>query len=434
MKKIARVLTIGILSCNVYGSTSVMQDFPPVPETQVTLKNWSISPFSHWGMKNAGIVSSVMVPRAGNIYQLPKNELSLSSIENISFTYNGKTLSVIDAMKADNTDGFLVIKDNNIVYEKYFGSFTEHDHHLWASSTKSLISMAVGILVDQNLIELNKKVSDYLPELSSGAFSDLTVDQVLKMVSAINYSEEYEDLLPGSVHYEYFRRLSFPTPAFDLIQTDPADGVARGIQRFLPQFQSKDGMKPGTVFEYQSPNVDVMGWIIERQSGMPLQTFISRNIWSKLQTEHDAFFTTDADFTPIATGGFNSSLRDFARFGLAVLNDGKINGKRVFPENWIKDTYTVSAEDIANTQRSVYKDKSSRSYDEKLQAYKNFWWIHDRDKGIFTARGVFGQTLYINKEKNVVITFFSSAPSASNAMRESYKAKLEATQVIADSL
>jgi hypothetical protein len=73
-------------------------------------------------------------------------------------------------------------------------------------------------------------------------------------------------------------------------------------------------------------------------------------------------------------------------------------------------------------------------YDDKLIAYKHFWWIRDREKGIVTARGVFGQSVYVNKDKNVVIAMFSSARSASNATRETWKAKLHATQAIADSL
>ena len=220
------------------------------------------------------------------------------------------------------------------------------------------------------------------------------------------------------------------------MQLDPTKSdIPRGVLRFLPRFKRNARLKPNTVFEYHSPNVDVIGWIISRLSGMPLQTFVSEHIWKKLQTEHDAYFFTDIEFTPVATGGFNTTLRDFARLGLAVVRDGTLGGKRVFSEAWVKDIAKVTDKQITHTSRSVYKkDKAAKSYDDQLIAYKNFWWIHDRDRGIFTARGVYGQTLYVDRSRNVVIAFFSSAPSASNAQRETYKTKLWATKVLAEKL
>lgn len=74
------------------------------------------------------------------------------------------------------------------------------------------------------------------------------------------------------------------------------------------------------------------------------------------------------------------------------------------------------------------------AYDVTLNGYHNFWWIHDAEKGIFTARGIFGQTLYVNKDKNIVIATFASARSASNSTRETYKIKLAAMQYLADHL
>ena len=396
-------------------SQKLMQGFPPEKESQVTLQNWATPPYNEWGFRNVGILPSVMVPRDGSVYSIPEGKPQ--SIDDLSFDYKGQQLKVSDALKGDHTDGFLVIKDGKLIYEEYFGEFGPHDHHLWASSTKSLVGMAAGILVDQGKLDLDKKVIHYIPELKGSAFEPLTVQQVMNMVSAIEYSEDYVDLTPGSVHYEYFRRIGL-VPAYDLMALDPKkDDTPRGIQNFLPQLQSREGLEPSTVYEYHSPNVDVIGWIISRQSGMPLQEFVRENIWSKLQTEHDAFFATDADFTPIATGGFNSTLRDFARLGLAVLDDGKLGDVQVFPKAWVKDIPNVSDEMITHTDRSVYKDKDAATYDPQLIAYKNFWWVHDRDKGIFTARGVFGQTLYVNRDKNVVIACFASAPSASNAAR-----------------
>jgi len=165
-----------------------------------------------------------------------------------------------------------------------------------------------------------------------------------------------------------------------------------------------------------------------------LEEFISKYVWTKLHTEHDAFIATDAAFTPIATGGFNTTLRDFARFGVAVINDGKFAENQIFPAKWIEKTYQLTDAEVKAGQKSVYKDTSSKSYDDKLLGYKNFWWIHDSKKGIMMARGVYGQGLYIDKSRNVVIATFGSASSPSNAQRDTWKTKVHAMQTIAESL
>ena len=334
-------------------------------------------------------------------------------------------------MASDSTDGYIVIKNGTVVYEEYFGGFGEHDHHLWASCTKSLVGLAVGILVEQGKIDVDKTVATYIDELKGTYFGQRSVRDVLNMVTALDYSEDYVDFTPGAVSTEYFRRLGF-VPAFDLMAIDPIkDDTPRGILAYIPKFAQNPDLDPRVKFEYHSPNVDVAGWIISRVSGQPLNKFIAENIWGKLGVEHDAFILADVAFTPIATGGFNTSLRDFSRVGLLVLNDGAWNGEQIVPADWVKDSFSLSKEERKHMKRSSYKDKKGPVYDHWLEGYKNYLWVHDSKKGIATFRGVFGQHLYINKEKNMVIATFSSAASASNAARATNKPRLAAFEEIA---
>ncbi|WP_037317282.1 serine hydrolase domain-containing protein [Ruegeria halocynthiae] len=428
------ILSFSIAICALVhpalGQEGVMQGVPASADSQVTLMNQAIAPYSRWGFRNMSVQSSVMVPRGGPIVDIPYGDPI--DIEPLEFEHDGKRMTVLDALEAENTDGFIVIKNGKIVYERYFGGFQANSHHLWASSTKSLISMAAGILMADGRLDPQEKIKVYIPELADGAFADLTVQQVMNMVSALNYSEDYADLRPGTVHYEYFRRLGL-TPAFDLMQVDPqTDSTPRSTLEFLPQFEGNPDLEPSYVFEYHSPNVDVIGWLIARISGMPLNEFVSENIWSKIGAEHDAYFTTDVGFVPIATGGFNTTLRDFARFGLAVLDGGTFNGVRVFPEEYTLSIQAATDEEITFTDRSAYKGEGSASYDALLQAYRNFWWIHDRAKGVFTARGVYGQVLYVDRTSNTVIATFSSAPTASNAQRPENHAKMAAMKLISE--
>ncbi|WP_263641642.1 serine hydrolase domain-containing protein [Vibrio fortis] len=216
---------------------------------------------------------------------------------------------------------------------------------------------------------------------------------------------------------------------------DPTkDDTPRDLLSFAGMFEQSEDLPINNTFEYHSPNVDVIGWVIARVSGQPLNEFIADNIWSKLGTEHDAFFMADIGYNPIATGGFNTTLRDFARVGLAMVNNGQYNGEQVFSEKWVKDSFNVDAQDRKATNNSIYKQKEGAVYDSHLEGYKNFLWVHDSEKNIATYRGVFGQFLYINQDKNVVIATFSSADSASNAARETSKIRLDAFESLSNSL
>lgn len=404
-------------------------EFPPEVEDQVTLSNWLVPPHSHWAFRNLGILPSLMVPRDGEIHRFERHPDA--SIESLRFRHGEEESSLLEAMRGDAVDGFLVLHRGRLVYERYFGDFGPNDHHLWASCTKSLVSMALGILVAEGRIDLDAQVSRYLPELGESGFASRTLRQLLDMTSALDYVEDYVGRDPASTTVQYFRRMGF-LPAPDLMALDPrTDPTPRGILRFLPGLRANASLEAGTVFDYQSPNVDVIGWIISRVSGEPLQRFVARRIWGKLGAEHDAFFATDVEFVPIATGGFSTTLRDAARFGLAVSQGGIQEGGPIFPAAWLRDTLELDEADLAATARSVYRQPGNPAYDAELQAYRNFWWILDPARGEFMARGVFGQSIYIHHAHQVVIASFASAPTASSARRPSYKKLLRGMRVLA---
>lgn len=360
----------------------VMATVPASPEGQVTLQNWNTQPYSKWAFRNPGIHPSMMVPRGGQVFEFEKE--IRNDLENWKVQGN-EDISILQALEGDDTDGFIVIKDGVIVYERYFGDFKETDPHIWASSTKSMVGMVAGIMIEDSRLDPELMVSGYLPEMQGSAFGDLSVQQVLNMVSALDYSEDYVDLKPGTVHYEYFRRIGL-IPAFDLMQMDPLqDTTPRSNLEFLPTFRTHPEKIPGEVFEYHSPNVDVIGMILTRISGQPLDELISELVWKKIGAEHDALFMSDVGFNPVATGGYASTLRDFARFGYAVLNDGKIGSNQVFPSGFIRETMDLNHMEYAAGQMSLYRnDVNAPAYDKHLQGYKNFWWIHDADREVMT--------------------------------------------------
>ena len=170
--------------------------------------------------------------------------------------------------------------------------------------------------------------------------------------------------------------------------------------------------------EYQSPNVDVIGLLIERVAKQSIRDYVQAKIWGPLGTDHDASFSTDVAFSPIATGGFNSTLRDAARFGQLVMQRGEYNGQQVLPLSWmnsITDYDPIHMDSMANNP--IYQDND-------WVAYHNMWWQLDRTRGEFAATGIHGQVIYINRDAGVVIAYFSSQPKASAARNPNYQAKI----------
>jgi len=149
-----------------------------------------------------------------------------------------------------------------------------------------------------------------------------------------------------------------------------------------------------------------MGWIISRFTGKSVADLLSERIWSKMGAEQDGYYSVDAIGTPFAGGGFNASLRDMARFGELIRNNGFANGQQILPKAVIDDIRTGGSREAF--AKAGYKLLDGWSY-------RNMWWITHNEHGAFAARGVHGQTVYIDPVAEMVIVRFASHPVAGNA-------------------
>ena len=202
-----------------------------------------------------------------------------------------------------------------------------------------------------------------------------------------------------------------------------------GVHDFLSKYvKPNKELEPGTDFDYNSSNADVIGWLISRVSDQPYEQFISEQIWSKLGMEHDAYFTVDRAFMPVVTGGMNSTLRDAARFALMIKNEGKVNNKQLIPSAWIKSSLNID-------EKLKSHMIANRKYgEESWEAYHNMWWFLDGEKGEFCATGIHGQVIYINRSKNTVMVWFSNQPGAAAPKNINYQSKLNAARSLVNSL
>ena len=404
-----------------------MQGIPPTRESQVTMANYRDYPMSMWAFRNAGaVLNTVMIPREGEIRPLP-GPLRPELGERLFTDPQEKEISFDALFEANYADGVLVMQGSRLLHEAYFHDFNERSHHIWFSMTKSLVSTVFGLLVAEGKVDVGASPAKYIPELKGSGFERVTIQQVLDHTTAIDFKENYTDLQSDfALYYAPALNMGWLPGAADV---QPGDAKVYGVQDFLVQFIKPDpALKPGEAFDYNSSNADLLGWLIARVSGEPLQDYIQRNVWAKLGAEHDAYIAVDRALVPVATGGMNTTLRDAARFGMMIRDRGEFAGQQVIPAQWVDATLQVSDKVAANMAANP------KYGEEPWTAYHNMWWILDADKGEYCAVGIHGQVIYINRSADTVMAWFSSQPGASAARNPEFRAKLQAARELAVSL
>ncbi len=310
------------------------------------------------------------------------------------------------------TDGLLILHHGRIVYETYRGALTEQGQHAAMSMTKSMTGLLAEILVAEGRLDDQARVDSLIPELSGSGFGDATVRQVMDMTTALSFSEDYAD--PGADIWRYAAAASpLPRP--------PGATGPNGYFEYLPHVR-KQG-EHGQAFGYKTVNSDALGWILARTTGQDVASLLSDRIWSRIGAEQDAYMTIDAKGTPFAGGGLSAGLRDLGRVGLLLLHGGEVGGQRLFPAAVLESLRKGG--DPQAFARAGYTTLPGASY-------RGMWWILHNTHGAFAARGVHGQTLYIDPTASMVLVRFSSHPLAKNAHNDPYS--LPAFQAVAEHL
>jgi CubicO group peptidase (beta-lactamase class C family) len=162
-------------------------------------------------------------------------------------------------------------------------------------------------------------------------------------------------------------------------------------------------------FAYKTANAEVLAWIVKRASGQSLAELLSSTIWSKLAAEHDAYFMLDSIGTESGGGGLNATLRDLARFGEIMRNKGKFNGQQILPETA-----------VADIEKGGDKEKFAKAGYALLNgwSYRDMWWITNNEHNAYMARGIYGQSIYIDPKAEIAIVRYASHPVAANAAND----------------
>jgi CubicO group peptidase (beta-lactamase class C family) len=370
----------------------VMRGFPPSPDRRVTLDNWDRPPFNRWSFLNVRqVIPTAEVGRGdgpATLFEQAGRDLGEVAFEELS----GRPTTVARLLAETYTDGFLVLHRGAIVTELYFNGMTPGTLHLSQSVAKSIVGTVAGMLIDEGLLDPAAPLTDQVPELAGCGYKDATLDQVLDMRSGVRFTEDYGQ--PGAD----ISRLEAASGWRDNPDPDLPDSIYDLILT-LPQERPHGG-----AFQYRSVEADVLGWVLERASGTALPELVRAKLWSCLGVEQAASFTVDRAGTALADGGFNATLRDYARFGQAYLQNGFFNGRQIVPEAWVRSTRRGDQSAFGEPYRAQTPDG----------AYRRQWWVKDVDAGVTMALGVFGQMIYVDPTADLDAVKLSTWPDYLN--------------------
>ena len=268
------------------------------------------------------------------------------------------------------------------------------DPHILMSVTKSVTGLLVGRLVARGELDPAAGITRYLPELAESAFAGATLRNLLDMRVGLRFEEAHG---AGDGPFIDYRVAMGWNP--------PRDGAPAGdLRSFLAALHDRRGDHGGPM-RYRSPISDVLGWALERVSGQRFADLLARELWAPMGAASDAAVTVDRLGAPRAAGGLCCTLRDLARLGLLLLEEGSRDGRAIVPAEWLADIRRGG--DRAAWEAGDYAGSMS----DRAPSYRSQWYVvGDDTRRDFFAVGIHGQYLYVSPATEMVVTRLSAQP------------------------
>ncbi|MEP5938850.1 MAG: serine hydrolase [Erythrobacter sp.] len=286
-------------------------------------------------------------------------------------------LDVSDYMAEQRTSALVIVVDGEVVLEEYGLDFGPEGKWTSFSVAKSLTSTLAGAAIKDGAIEsVDDPVTKYISGLEGSAYDDVSVEQLLTMTSGVQWNEDYSD--PQS-----------DVALFNNHVAEDGLNVTVSYMRNLPR-EAPAGEK----WVYKTGETNLIGVLISEATGKPLADYLSEKVWGPFGMEQDATWLLGSTGEEISGCCIQASTRDMARFGLFIMGGGIVDGESVFPEGWL---------DVATTKQADIGSPGS--------GYGYQWWTYD--DGTFAAQGIFGQGIYVDPARKLVIASNSNWPNAS---------------------
>lgn len=302
----------------------------------------------------------------GQPHQFQYQEKQLPS----AFKYQDKTIAVDDFITRRATTALLVLKNNDITFEQYYLGTKKTDKRISWSMAKSFVSVLFGMEVDAGNIDIEKTVGFYLPEMQGSGYDKVKVKHVLQMSSGVKWDEDYADFNS------------------DINKMGRLLAIGGSLDEMTTELESESAA--GEKFHYVSMDTHVIAMILRRVTERSLVELVQQNLWNRIGMEGDAAWITDSKEHAFALGGLNARTRDYARFGLLLLNNGRWRNQQLVSQQWLHESTTAGAEYLE-------PDDHTLGYGYQI------WLPPLAQAGEFFCVGVYGQYIYVNQQQGVVI-------------------------------
>ncbi len=375
---------------------NLMTGFPPPVELQVNVSNWQQPQNLRWAFRHMRELIPSQMISAGTSSARPFRATS-TALCNPSVVRLDQSLSTAEDIFASTfTDAVMVLHAGAVVDERYFEGMTGATRHLVMSVSKSVVGCVTGVLVGQGRLDPQAPLIHYVPEVAQSGYGGATVLDLLDMRTGVAFRETYT---AGDSEVRVMERsMGWAPPLAD----DPP-----GTYAYLTTIGVSGPHGGG--FTYRSADTDMLGWVCERAAGERMAELISTLIWQPMGAEFDAEITCDSVGTAIHDGGISTTLRDLARFGQMILDDGVVEGRQVVPAPWLADAF--------NPAPGVREAFALTEHAPMLPGgwYRSQFWFYFNSAGpVLLCLGIHGQLVFVDRAAGVVIAKMSCWPDAQN--------------------
>jgi|TARA_Y100000816_G_C26085322_1_gene572594 hypothetical protein len=297
-----------------------------------------------------------------------------------TFFFEGEEKNLQEYLDYFWSDGMIVLHKNEMVYENYWLGNNENKRHISWSVAKSFISALVGIAYEEGLIDsLDDPVTKYLDDFKETGYDGVTIKDILQMSSGVLFNEDYADY--DSDINRFGRAVATGTSMRDFSKTLTRE------------------REPGTYMHYVSINTQVLGFLLQEVTNKSISQYLYNKIWNPLGMEDSAYFILDDVKDEFALGGLNATLRDYAKFGLLYLQNGRWNDNQIISKQWIEDSHSTDGIHLVPGERETSSNPWGYGYQ---------WWVPGFPDTDYTASGVYNQYIYIDPLSEIVIAKTSS--------------------------
>ena len=301
----------------------------------------------------------------------------------VEYRFENQTHTLDDFLARQRVTGLLLIKDGEILLERYQYDRTPAHRFVSHSMAKSIVSIAVGMaLAEGKIASLDDGVSKYAPKLAGSAYGETSIRNVLRMSSGVPFKEVY-DGKDDLTRFSILRR-------------------SQGSIAALRSFGGRE-VEQGKRFHYASSETVVLAELLRAVTGTTLSEYLTERLWQPMGAEADATWVRSGDGLEIGSGSFNAILRDYGRLGVLLANDGAVGARQVVPKQ-----YLLEATDW-HRQPDAFAPKRATPY----FGYGYQFWTFPGEKRRFALLGVYGQSIFVDPELKLVMVITAVAKNAS---------------------